>query len=97
MMSVKTARFGLPITGHHGGVFRASIIMSSRQVVSYQQGRRMGRGESWKALVTLPELVGRVQSQAGWGIIPPVLVATEWKGNGKEEGPLLSRPPFDLP
>lgn len=41
--------------------------MSSRQVVSCQQGRQMVRGESWKALVTLPELVGRLPSWGGFG------------------------------
>lgn len=50
-----------------GGVFRADIIMSPRQVISCQQGRQMMRGESWKALVTLPELVGRFQSRGGIG------------------------------
>lgn len=48
-------------------MFRADIIMSSRQVISCQQGRQMMRGESWKALVTLPELGGRFQSWRGIG------------------------------
>lgn len=58
------------LTTYYGiisGVFRAGIMMRCRQIVSCQQGRQSVRGETWRALATLLEVVGSPSHREGFG------------------------------